>query len=50
VGLLGGGGGKLGSIVDLALTVPSNDTQRIQEAHIAIGHIIIFTVEEMLRL
>jgi len=48
VGLLGGDGGRLGSIVDCPLIVPSNDTQRIQEAHIAIGHIIIYTVEDNL--
>jgi D-sedoheptulose 7-phosphate isomerase len=45
IGLLGNDGGKLGSIVDLPVTVPSNDTQRIQEAHITIGHIIISSVE-----
>jgi len=48
IGFLGCGGGKLGSLVDLALIVPSNDTQRIQEAHIAIGHVIIQTAEEIL--
>lgn len=48
VGLLGGDGGKLGSLVDCAINVPSNDTQRIQETHITIGHIIIFTAEENL--
>ena len=45
VGFLGSGGGKLGSIVDHPLIVPSDDTQRIQEAHITIGHIIISLVE-----
>jgi D-sedoheptulose 7-phosphate isomerase len=50
VGMLGSGGGEIGSVVDRPLIVPSNDTQRIQEAHIAIGHIIISTVEEMLHL
>lgn len=48
IGLLGSGGGKLGSLVDIPLIVPSNDTQRIQEAHITIGHIIISQVEEEL--
>jgi len=45
IGLLGNAGGKLGSLVHLPLIVPSKDTQRIQEAHIAMGHIIIMTVE-----
>jgi D-sedoheptulose 7-phosphate isomerase len=48
IGFLGSGGGKLENLVDLPLIVPSNDTQRIQEAHIAIGHIIISLVEEEL--
>jgi D-sedoheptulose 7-phosphate isomerase len=45
IGLLGNDGGKLGDMVDLPLIIPSDDTQRIQEAHITIGHIIIQTVE-----
>ncbi|UCC81385.1 MAG: D-sedoheptulose 7-phosphate isomerase [Candidatus Zixiibacteriota bacterium] len=48
IGFLGNDGGKLGSLVDLALIVPSDDTQRIQEAHITIGHIIISMVEKSL--
>jgi len=48
IGFLGCGGGKLGSLVDLPLVIPSDDTQRIQEAHIAIGHIIIQIAEEIL--
>jgi D-sedoheptulose 7-phosphate isomerase len=48
IGLLGGDGGRLRSLVDHPLIVPSNDTQRIQEAHITIGHIIISIVEQHL--
>ena len=48
IGLLGNAGGKLGSLVDLSLIVPSNDTQRIQETHITIGHIIIQLAENRL--
>ena len=48
IGLTGGGGGKLGKLVDLALIVPSSDTPRIQEAHITIGHLICQLVEEKL--
>ena len=46
VGLTGATGGKLGKIVDICIKVPSNDTPRIQEAHITIGHIICQLVEE----
>jgi D-sedoheptulose 7-phosphate isomerase len=33
-------------MVDLAIVVPSEDTQRIQEGHITIGHIIFQEVEQ----
>jgi len=46
IGLTGRDGGKLKEIADLAIIVPSNDTARIQEAHITIGHIICHLVEE----
>jgi len=48
IGLLGKGGGKLAGLVDLALVVPSSDTQRIQECHIAIGHAIAELVDRLL--
>ena len=48
VGLTGGNGGKLAGVVDLALTVPSDNTPRIQEAHITIGHIVCELVEREL--
>jgi D-sedoheptulose 7-phosphate isomerase len=40
-----GQGGELPEIVDLALSVPSTTTARIQEAHIFIGHSICELVE-----
>ncbi|MCX6121717.1 MAG: D-sedoheptulose 7-phosphate isomerase [Ignavibacteriales bacterium] len=46
IGFLGKGGGKSKSLVDLAIIVPSDDTQRIQEGHITIGHIIFQEVEQ----
>ncbi len=46
--LAGKGGGKLASRVELAIVVPSDDTQRIQEAHIAIGHALAELVEDAL--
>jgi len=32
-------------MVDIALVVPSSSTQRIQEAHITIGHILCGALE-----
>jgi D-sedoheptulose 7-phosphate isomerase len=46
--LAGKGGGKLAGRVELAVVVPSDDTQRIQEAHIAIGHVLAELVEDAL--
>jgi D-sedoheptulose 7-phosphate isomerase len=45
VGLVGKGGGKLAPAVDHAIIVPSDVTPRIQESHIAIGHIVCELVE-----
>jgi len=46
IGLLGNDGGRSKDLVDLAIIVPSSDTQRIQEGHITIGHIIFQEVEQ----
>ncbi len=46
IGMTGTGGGKMKSLSDLWIGVPSNDTPRIQEAHITVGHIICQLVEE----
>ncbi|MBA3243213.1 MAG: D-sedoheptulose 7-phosphate isomerase [Acidobacteria bacterium] len=48
VGLLGRDGGRVRGLCDLALVVPSDDTQRIQETHNLIGHILCDLVEQML--
>ncbi|MEE9331178.1 MAG: SIS domain-containing protein [Methylophilaceae bacterium] len=45
VGLTGGTGGKLTSICDYNLVIPSNVTARIQEAHIFIGHCLCEILE-----
>ena len=37
---LTGEGGKAASLADIALQIPSRSTPRIQEAHIAVGHIL----------
>ena len=48
VALTGAGGGRLKSLVDHCLAVPSAETPRIQEAHILIGHILCELVEQEL--
>lgn len=46
IGFLGRDGGKLASLVDLAITIPTAKTARIQEAHIMIGHILCQVIDE----
>lgn len=46
VGFTGLSGGTMKSLSDYLIDVPSNDTPRIQESHILIGHIICQLVEE----
>lgn len=46
IGFTGSTGGKLKPLSDLLINVPSEDTPRIQEAHITVGHIICQLVEE----
>src|SRR6266404_1700131 len=45
IALTGSSGGKLKGIADLCLRIPSQDTPRIQEAHILVGHTISEIVE-----
>ena len=49
IGLTGMGGGKLASVTDLLLDVPSNSTPRIQELHMPIYHFICERVESLVR-
>jgi D-sedoheptulose 7-phosphate isomerase len=46
IALTGREGGDLVRLSDLALLVPSTHTQRIQEAHMTIGHILCELVEQ----
>ena len=48
IGFLGGNGGKLKTIVDLPIVIPSSNVQRIQEGHITVAHIICELVEDKL--
>jgi D-sedoheptulose 7-phosphate isomerase len=45
LGLIGRDGGPMKELVDVAIVVPSDDTQRIQEGHITVGHILCALVE-----
>jgi D-sedoheptulose 7-phosphate isomerase len=46
IGLTGCAGGQLKSAVDYCICVPSDETPRIQEGHILVGHVISELVEE----
>ncbi len=46
VGFTGEEGGKMKNLCDYLINIPSNDTPRIQESHILIGHIICQLAEE----
>jgi D-sedoheptulose 7-phosphate isomerase len=48
VAMTGTGGGELGHLVDILLNVPSDDTPRIQEGHMLLGHILCEDVEHQL--
>ena len=48
IGFTGMSGGKMADKCDYCIKVPSNETPRIQEAHILIGHILCCIVEEEL--
>ena len=45
VGLTGAAGGRMKELCDVCLCVPSTDTPRIQEMHIAAGHMLCELVE-----
>lgn len=48
VGMTGRRGGRLKTNVDYCLAVPSDETPRVQECHILLGHIICDLVERSL--
>ena len=48
IGFLGKDGGTSKSLVDVPIIIPSNDTQRIQEGHITLAHIICGIIEDEL--
>ena len=48
IALTGSSGGRLKELVDIAICIPSDNTQHIQEAHLSIEHIICHLVERAL--
>lgn len=48
VGLTGNSGGKLKDLCSYLINIPSNDTPRIQESHILIGHILCEITEKLM--
>ena len=38
---------QIGKITDLVLTVPANETARIQELHILIGHLMCEIIDQV---
>jgi phosphoheptose isomerase len=48
IALLGGDGGLLAPLADVAVTVPSGDTQHIQEVHLVVAHLLCELVEARL--
>ena len=46
VALTGRDGGKMAQMADIAIVIPSNDTPRIQESHILVGHILCDIIEK----
>ncbi len=50
IGFSGRGGGAMEDFCDVSLVVPSDDTPRIQEMHIMIGHIICQAIDDALEL
>lgn len=48
IALTGAGGGKLASLADVLLAVPSSSTPRIQEGHVVLLHLLAQLVEDAL--
>jgi len=46
VGFLGREGRDIGEISDYQINIPSDETPKIQEGHIACGHIICALIED----
>ncbi|MBI3331220.1 MAG: SIS domain-containing protein, partial [Candidatus Omnitrophica bacterium] len=49
IGLTGGSGGRMDALCDVCISVPSTVTAHVQEAHLAIGHILCGLVEDAVK-
>jgi len=49
IGFSGKGGGEMNGLCDLNIVVPSDDTPRIQEMHIMIGHILCQGIDSTIK-
>ena len=47
VGLLGGSGGRLRDMADIAIVVPSSVTMHVQETHITMIHVLAYAIERL---
>jgi D-sedoheptulose 7-phosphate isomerase len=45
IGLTGKTGGKMNKLCDILINIPSDETPRIQEAHIMTGHVLCSAIE-----
>ena len=48
IGFCGQNNKQMSAVTDLCLSVPSEDTPRVQEIHMIIGHIVCYLVEQAL--
>lgn len=46
IGFTGASGGRMRTLVDVLIAVPSSDTPRIQECHILVGHSLCCAIEQ----
>lgn len=48
IGLLGREGGLIGSLTDIKIIIPSNETARIQELHLHVIHVLSHLIEQQI--
>jgi len=48
IGITGASGGRLRDLVDLMIAAPSEETPRIQECHILLGHALCDVIEQVI--
>jgi D-sedoheptulose 7-phosphate isomerase len=48
IGLTGASGGRIRGLVDVLIAAPSDETPRVQECHILVGHALCDAVERVI--